>query len=256
MKQRLGECEECIFIQLPGLPSTIYIKSSRLGSYICRVSRSCSSTAAEISDPPFSPLTESWNMVSVKCPHILSQKYLGVVWGFRLRRFTSGRRRCEAAERRRFHSPCAGFCDARGSPTGHVSISGTQWRLIYFHCALYFATPLNQTHSSILASRYNPICLLLDLDPAFFLSLSCVLRDGTQRLCWMWATAHTENDLRHVSIHPWFRWVGCGWVGTELGFFSATLSKQNKQISMSAYCSEGKQLTVTAAGWLNTIRND
>lgn len=55
MKQRLGECEECIFIQLPGLPSTLYIKSSRLGSYICRVSHSCSSTAAEISDLPFHP---------------------------------------------------------------------------------------------------------------------------------------------------------------------------------------------------------
>lgn len=189
MKQRLGECEECIFIQLPGLPSTLYIKSSRLGSYICRVSHSCSSTAAEISDLPFhppAPLTESWNMVSVKCPHILSQKYLRVVWGFRLRRSTSGRRRCEAAERRRFHSPRAGFCDARGSPTGHVSISGAQWRLIYFHCALYFATPPDQTHSRTLASRYNPICLLLDLDPAFlFLSLSRVLRGGTQRLCWM-----------------------------------------------------------------------
>lgn len=57
MKQRLGECEECIFIQLSDLPSDIYIKSSGLGSYICRVSHSCSSssTAAEKSDPPYSP---------------------------------------------------------------------------------------------------------------------------------------------------------------------------------------------------------
>lgn len=194
-------------------------------------------------------------MVSVKCPHILSQKYLRVVWGFRLWRATSGRRRCEAAERRRFHSPCAGFCGARGSPTGHVSISGTQWRLIYLHCALYFATPLNQTHSRILASRYNPICLLLDLDPAFFLSLLCspgwnpkIVLDVSHCSYRKWSSA---------CINPSMIQVGGVWVGGDWTWlFSAKLSKQNKQISMSAYCSEGKQLTVTPAGCLNTIRHD
>lgn len=195
-------------------------------------------------------------MVSVKCPHILSQKYLRVVWGFRLRRFTSGRRLCEAAERRRFHSPCAGFCDARGSPTGHVSISGTQWRLIYFHCALYFATPLNQTHSRILASRCNPICLLLDLDPAFFF-FSLLCSPGWNPKIVLDVSHCSYRKWSSACINPSMIQVGGVCVGGDWTWlFSAKLSKQNKQISMSAYCSEGKQLTVTAAGWLNTIRND
>lgn len=148
---------------------------------------------------------------------------------------------CRAAERNCFHSPHASFCDACSSPTGHVSITGTQWRLIYFLCALYFVTPLDQIHSRILASRYNPIYLLLDLDSSF-LSLSLSLSLGWKQKIVLDVSHCSYRKWSSACINPSMIQVG-GWGGGGgvLNWaFSAKLSTQNKQIIMSAFCTGGK----------------
>lgn len=198
-------------------------------------------------------------MVSVKCPHILSQKYLRVVWGFRLRRSTSGRRRCEASERRRFHSPCAGFL--RRSRLSHRPCLhlGHTMTLDLFPLRSVFRNATESDAQQNPGVQVQSHLSTFGFGSSFFsLSLSLLCSPGWNPKIVLDVSHCSYRKWSSACINPSMIQVGGVWVGGDWTwlFFPAKLSKQNKQISMSAYCSEGKQLTVPAAGWLNTIRND